>query len=158
MKANVHPKYVDCTVVCGCGTTFKTRSTRERIAVEICSSCHPFFTGKQKFVDTAGMVEKFQKKYAAVADQVAAKQKKADDAKARARAEQELKLAEERRRKEEERKKRAVERDAWAQRQAAAAARKAAEAEQASLAAEAKGDAAAAQAASSPPAEGDKKE
>ena len=63
MKKKIHPKYYECTVTCGCGNTFKTRSTREKINVEICSNCHPFYTGKQKFVDTAGRVEKFLKKY-----------------------------------------------------------------------------------------------
>ncbi len=63
MKAKIHPKYHECTVTCGCGASFTTGSTREKIAVEICSSCHPFFTGTQKFVDTAGRVEKFQKKF-----------------------------------------------------------------------------------------------
>jgi len=63
MKEGIHPKYVESTVVCGCGETWKTRSTREKIVVEICSKCHPYFTGKQKFVDTAGRVEKFQRKY-----------------------------------------------------------------------------------------------
>jgi large subunit ribosomal protein L31 len=63
MKKKIHPKYVEATVTCGCGETWKTRSTREKIVVGICSKCHPFFTGKQKFVDTAGQVEKFQKKF-----------------------------------------------------------------------------------------------
>lgn len=63
MKAKIHPKYVEAVVTCGCGETFKTRSTKPRIQVEICSKCHPFYTGKQKYVDTAGRVEKFQKKY-----------------------------------------------------------------------------------------------
>ncbi len=63
MQQDIHPNYVETTVVCGCGNTFKTRSTRAKIAVEICSACHPFYTGKQKFVDTAGRVEKFQRKY-----------------------------------------------------------------------------------------------
>jgi large subunit ribosomal protein L31 len=63
MKSKIHPKYVECTVTCGCGETFKTRSTKPQINVEICSKCHPFYTGKQKLVDTAGRVEKFQKKY-----------------------------------------------------------------------------------------------
>ena len=63
MKAKIHPKYVEAVVTCGCGETFKTRSTKARIQVEICSKCHPFYTGKQKYVDTAGRVEKFQKKY-----------------------------------------------------------------------------------------------
>jgi large subunit ribosomal protein L31 len=63
MQQDIHPNYVETTVVCGCGNTFKTRSTRAKIAVEICSACHPFYTGKQKFVDTAGRVEKVQRKY-----------------------------------------------------------------------------------------------
>jgi large subunit ribosomal protein L31 len=67
MKDKIHPKYVETTVTCGCGNTFKTRSTKAKLAVDICSACHPFYTGKQKFVDTAGRVEKFNKKYAAAA-------------------------------------------------------------------------------------------
>src|SRR5215467_6308204 len=63
MKANIHPKYVDAVVKCACGETFKTRSTKPEIHLEICSKCHPFFTGKQKLVDTAGRVERFNKKY-----------------------------------------------------------------------------------------------
>ena len=63
MKAGIHPKYVEATVTCGCGNKFVTRSTRKIINVEICSACHPFFTGKMKFVDTTGRVEKFQRKY-----------------------------------------------------------------------------------------------
>jgi large subunit ribosomal protein L31 len=65
MKEGIHPKYEVATVRCACGSTFETRSTRPEIKVEICSSCHGFFTGKQKLVDSAGRVEKFQKKYAA---------------------------------------------------------------------------------------------
>ena len=63
MKKDIHPEYVACTVTCGCGSVFETRSTRPKINVEICSACHPFYTGKQKFVDTAGRVEKFLRKY-----------------------------------------------------------------------------------------------
>lgn len=63
MKDKIHPEYLECTVTCACGETFKTRSTKPTIRVEICSKCHPFFTGKQKFVDAAGRVEKFTKKY-----------------------------------------------------------------------------------------------
>src|SRR4026209_698153 len=64
MKKGIHPEYKEVTVKCGCGNTFTTRSTKGgTIAVEICSNCHPFYTGKQKFVDTAGMVERFQKKW-----------------------------------------------------------------------------------------------
>ncbi len=71
MKEGIHPKYEEITVTCGCGNTFKTRSTRDKIAVEICSNCHPFYTGKQKFVDTAGMVEKFTRKWQGEAAQKA---------------------------------------------------------------------------------------
>lgn len=64
MKTKTHPKYADVTVTCACGNSFGTRSTLcKDIRVEICSACHPFYTGKQKFVDTAGRVEKFQRKY-----------------------------------------------------------------------------------------------
>jgi len=64
MREGIHPKYEASQVRCACGSTFETRSTRPEIKVEICSSCHGFFTGKQKLVDSAGRVEKFQKKYA----------------------------------------------------------------------------------------------
>lgn len=64
MKPNIHPVYQEVSVVCACGSKFKTRSThRGDIHVEICSQCHPFFTGKQKLIDTAGRVERFQRKY-----------------------------------------------------------------------------------------------
>jgi len=63
VKTKVHPKYQTCSVHCACGNTFTTRSTLNKINVDICSACHPFFTGKQKFVDTAGRVEKFSKKF-----------------------------------------------------------------------------------------------
>jgi large subunit ribosomal protein L31 len=63
MKQNIHPKYEETTVTCGCGNKFTTRSTKKNIAIEICSVCHPFFTGKMKYVDTTGRVEKFQRKY-----------------------------------------------------------------------------------------------
>ncbi|MFA6613471.1 MAG: 50S ribosomal protein L31 [Endomicrobiia bacterium] len=63
MKEGIHPKYVEATVSCACGYTFKTRSTKPVIKLEICSNCHPFFTGKQKLIDTAGRVEKFQKRF-----------------------------------------------------------------------------------------------
>jgi large subunit ribosomal protein L31 len=63
MKKDIHPKYEKVTVRCGCGNTFETRSTATEVHVEICSACHPFYTGKQKYVDTAGRIERFQKKY-----------------------------------------------------------------------------------------------
>ena len=63
MKKDIHPNYDACTVSCACGSTFETRATKAQIKIEICSSCHPFFTGKQKFVDSEGRVERFQKKF-----------------------------------------------------------------------------------------------
>ena len=64
MKAGIHPEYNEIMVICACGNTFKTRSTRKgNMHLDICSNCHPFFTGKQKLVDTAGRVERFQRKY-----------------------------------------------------------------------------------------------
>ena len=65
MKDGIHPNYVDTQVTCGCGNTFATRSTREEMKVDICNVCHPFYTGKLKYVDTAGRIEKFQNKFAA---------------------------------------------------------------------------------------------
>ena len=64
MKSDIHPEYKKSTVTCVCGNTFETRSTRGDIKGEICSKCHPFFTGKQKIMDTAGRIEKFNRKYA----------------------------------------------------------------------------------------------
>ena len=63
MKAGIHPEYIDTTITCACGEVIQTRSTKPDIRVEVCSKCHPFYTGKQKFMDTAGRVERFQRKY-----------------------------------------------------------------------------------------------
>ena len=63
MKVKIHPKYEPTTITCACGSVIETRSTAKNIKVEICSSCHPFFTGKQKLVDTAGRVERFRQRY-----------------------------------------------------------------------------------------------
>lgn len=63
MRKGIHPKYQEATVTCVCGNTFKTQSTLKEIHVEICSKCHPFYTGNQHFVDTAGRIERFNKKY-----------------------------------------------------------------------------------------------
>ncbi len=63
MRKEIHPKVYDSTIKCACGATFETKSTEKEIRVEICSNCHPFFTGKQKFVDSAGRIERFKKKY-----------------------------------------------------------------------------------------------
>ncbi len=66
MKPDIHPRYEEITVACACGNTFRTRSTHEGdLHVEVCSACHPFYTGQQKIVDTAGRVEKFRRRYAA---------------------------------------------------------------------------------------------
>ena len=63
MKDGIHPKYVECKVTCGCGNSFDTRATVPELRIEVCSVCHPFYTGKQRFVDAAGRVDKFLKKY-----------------------------------------------------------------------------------------------
>ena len=63
MKADLHPQYQKLTVVCACGNQFETRSTSNNIHVEVCAQCHPYFTGKQRLVDTAGRVDRFRRKY-----------------------------------------------------------------------------------------------
>jgi large subunit ribosomal protein L31 len=63
MKKGIHPEYHEIQVVCACGSSFTTRSTKKDLRVEICSACHPFFTGRQKLVDSAGRVERFEKRY-----------------------------------------------------------------------------------------------
>ena len=71
MKDKIHPQMFDVIVHCACGNEFATRSTKKEMRVEVCAACHPFFTGKQKLMDTAGRVEKFNRKYAKKADVVA---------------------------------------------------------------------------------------
>lgn len=78
MKDGIHPKYYDVEVRCACGNTFKTRSTKPQLHLEICSNCHPFFTGRQKLIDTEGRVERFTKKFGA---QTSESRKKAAKAK-----------------------------------------------------------------------------
>jgi large subunit ribosomal protein L31 len=63
MKTDIHPKYVEATIICACGNTWKTRSTKETVHLDICSRCHPYFTGEARIVDTAGRVERFRKRY-----------------------------------------------------------------------------------------------
>lgn len=63
MKAKIHPEYIRCEITCACGNKFTTRATRPKLHVDICAACHPYFTGKQKFIDTAGRVEKFRRRY-----------------------------------------------------------------------------------------------
>lgn len=65
MKADIHPHYVETTITCTCGAVYHTRSTQKEVKIGICAACHPFFTGEQKFVDTAGRVEKFAKRFGA---------------------------------------------------------------------------------------------
>ncbi len=84
MKADIHPEYFETVIRCACGNEVKTRSTVKDLHVEICSACHPFFTGKQKLVDSAGRIEKFTRKYAKARQ---AKQPKAEPAEAAAPAE-----------------------------------------------------------------------
>jgi len=92
MKAKIHPEYVDCVISCTCGNKIETRSTRKELDIAICGKCHPFYTGQQKFVDTAGRIEKFQKRFqitegqgtAAVVRKTKAKSKKQIMAEARA--------------------------------------------------------------------------
>jgi large subunit ribosomal protein L31 len=64
MQKDIHPQYVETVVKCGCGNTFTTRSTRPELKVDICNACHPFYTGKLKYIDTAGRIEKFKSKFA----------------------------------------------------------------------------------------------
>ncbi len=62
MKEGIHPQYRTTTIICGCGNTWQTRSTKETLKVDVCSACHPFYTGEQRLVDTAGQVERFQRR------------------------------------------------------------------------------------------------
>ena len=78
MKENIHPKYEVVEVTCACGAKFKTRSTMKAVKLDICSACHPFFTGKQKMLDTEGRVEKFNKKFAATKGQTVARKPKTE--------------------------------------------------------------------------------
>ena len=82
MQADIHPDYHDTKVTCGCGNSFQTRSTREELKVDICNMCHPFYTGKLKFVDTAGRIEKFKNKFSKAGYASLKRGKKGADAKA----------------------------------------------------------------------------
>ena len=68
MKQGIHPNYVDCKITCACGNVIETRSTRPEIRVEVCSKCHPFYTGKQKLVDTGGRVDRFNRRFGRTAN------------------------------------------------------------------------------------------
>ena len=135
MKQGIHPQYVECTVTCSCGNTFKTHATVSEMKVELCNECHPFYTGQQKFVDTGGRVQRFADKFGAAKEQVAAREaaKKAERAaktaelEAAKKAEREAKAAAKAKRAEEYAKKAAAEAEKAAELEAATAA--AAEAE-----------------------------
>lgn len=71
MKADIHPEYVETTVACACGVTYTTRSTKPNMRIGICAACHPFYTGQQKFVDTAGRVDRFKSRYGSTSAQEA---------------------------------------------------------------------------------------
>lgn len=102
MKNNIHPEYVECTVRCTCGNEFTTRSTKSELRVDICSACHPFYTGTQKLIDTGGRVQRFTDKFGAARETIAAREaaKKAERkaaaeaAEAARQAEREAKAAE----------------------------------------------------------------
>lgn len=64
MKAEIHPEYIDAVITCSCGNRIETRATKEQMHIDVCSECHPFFTGEQRIVDTAGQVERFRRRYA----------------------------------------------------------------------------------------------
>ena len=68
MKQGIHPNYVDCKITCACGNVIETRSTRPEIRVEVCNECHPFYTGKQKLVDTGGRVDRFNRRFGRTAN------------------------------------------------------------------------------------------
>jgi len=89
MKKDIHPKYVEATVHCSCGNTFTTRSTKKELHVELCSQCHPFYTGKQKLVDSGGRVDRFKRRLEKKAEPVA----KAPKAKAEPKVEAKVEVA-----------------------------------------------------------------
>ena len=100
MRTGIHPEYVECKVHCSCGATFVTRSTKPALNVELCSQCHPFYTGKQKFVDTGGRVQRFADKYAGSSETVITKAAAEKAARQKAHEETEAKLREARAAKE----------------------------------------------------------
>ena len=128
MKQNIHPEYVDCTVRCTCGNEFTTRSTKSELRVDICSACHPFYTGTQKLIDTGGRVQRFTNKFGAAREAIAAREaaKKAER-KAAAEAAEAARQAE-REAKAAEKAQRAAEYASKAEAEAAKAAAEAAEA------------------------------
>ena len=104
MKPGIHPEYVECTVRCSCGNTFKTRSTKSELVVDLCNECHPFYTGQQKLVDAGGRVQRFSDKFGSAAARVAEAEAKKKAERQAAAEEAQKKAAEERRRIQMERK------------------------------------------------------
>ena len=129
MKQGIHPDYVECTVRCSCGNTFVTRSTKSELKIDICSACHPFYTGQQKFVDTGGRVQRFADKFGSAKQLVAEREAAKKAAKAAANAEREAAKKAEREAKAAEKAKRAEEYAKKAEAEAAKAEAAAAEAE-----------------------------
>lgn len=133
MKPGIHPEYVECTVTCSCGNTFKTHATKPEIRVEICNACHPFYTGQQKFVDTGGRVQRFANKFGSASASVAEREEKRKAERAQAALAAEEKRKAERAAKAAEKEKRAQEYAARAEKEAKkdaeAAAKEAAEEE-----------------------------
>ena len=136
MKQGIHPEYVECTVRCTCGNTFKTRSTVPELTVELCNACHPFYTSQQKFVDNAGRVQRFASKFGGAAAALAEKQAAEKAARAAKAAEAEAAAKIEREKKAAEKAKRAAEYAKKAEVEAAKAAEAPAEPEVAEAAAE----------------------
>ena len=128
MKQGIHPNYVECTVRCTCGNTFKTRSTKPELVIDLCDKCHPFYTGQQKLVDTGGRVQRFANKFGGAAQARLAAEKAATAAKAAKAAELEAARRAAKEAKAAEKAKRAAEYAKKAEAEAAKAAAKAAEA------------------------------
>jgi large subunit ribosomal protein L31 len=93
MKPGIHPNYVEATVICSCGNTFKTRSTKPEIRTDLCSVCHPFYTGEQRIVDTAGQVERFNRRMEAAQGGARSKRQRRIEARLQADAEREAAIA-----------------------------------------------------------------
>ena len=128
MKQGIHPNYVECTVRCTCGNTFKTRSTKPELVIDLCDKCHPFYTGQQKLVDTGGRVQRFANKFGGAAQARLDAEKAAKEAKAAKAAELEAARKAAKEAKAAEKAKRAAEYAKKAEAEAAKAAAKAAEA------------------------------
>ena len=126
MKKGIHPDYVECTVRCSCGNTFTTRSTKSELKVDICSACHPFYTGQQKFVDTGGRVQRFADKFGSATNLVAEREAAKKAARAAQVAEREAAKKAEREAKAAAKAQRAAEFAAKAEEEAARAAEEAA--------------------------------